>query len=713
MTDAGFVIPGARRVCRPGRIAASIVLMTTASEAALSFDLGRSAPPAVERRPHDVTVHGDTRIDEYFWLREREAPDVRKYLEQENAYTESVLAPAASLREALYREMVARIKEDDISAPIPYLGWLYYTRTVKDLQYPICCRRRDAPGSAEEVLVDLNKLAAGKPYVALGNYEVSDDGERLAYTVDWTGYCQYEVFVIDLATQKQIPHKIGLVADLQWAGGHDVLYYVTENEAKRSDKVHRWNLATGTGGLVLDEKDELYNVEVGKSNDGRFVFCTAESKMTSEVWAIDAADPAARPFSLAGRHQDRKYFAEHRGNRFYFVTNQEATNYKVVWAEVAAPAEWHDLIPHDPSVRIEDIDVFATHLVVEERENGLPHLRFLAFDTGKSWRIDLPDEVYDVEADSNWTYEATEYRYKYQSFARPPSVCATSFVTGERRLVKETEVLGGFDASNYVSSRVWVTVRDGVRIPLSVVHRRDLDRTRPQPMWLYGYGSYGISMPVTFSTTRISLLDRGWIFAVAHVRGGGELGEDWRLAGRMARKMTTFSDFVDCAQWLEDRAWTSPSELVVSGGSAGGLLIGAAVNLRPDLFRAAKLDVPFVDVINTMLDDSLPLTTEEYVEWGNPTIEEEYWWMRAYSPYDNLKSAAFPHLLVNVSFYDSQVPYWEGAKLLARARLLNTAKDRALLLHTNFGAGHSGASGRYDALRDVARDFAFFLTALR
>jgi len=686
--------------------------MCAAVSLSAAFDLSGPTAPVAAKHPKDVTVHEDRRIDDYFWLREKDNPAVRAYLEQENAYTEAVLAPARTLREQLFKEMRGRIKEDDQSAPVTYLGWNYYSRTEKDKQYAIYCRRADQPGAAEEIILDLNQLGAGKPYVALGAYSVSDDGKRLVYSVDWTGYRQYEVFVMDLATKQPVAQQIGKVSDVEWGAGHDVLYYVTENEAKRSDTLHRWTISAARHEVLYVDPDELFNIEVRKSNDGRWLFCTSESKVTSEVLALRADDATGRFRSLAGRVTDRKYFAEHHGDRFFFATNRDAKNYKVVSAPDTAPDRWTDVIPHNPAVKIEAIEAFATHLVVEERENGLPQIRFHDYATGKSERITMPDEVYELSADQNWNYDAAEYRFRYQSLARPVSVFATDFATGRRRLLKETEVLGGFDSSKYRAERVWATARDGVKIPLSIVYRADLDLAKPQPLWLYGYGSYGISMPITFSSPRVSLLDRGLIYVIAHIRGGGELGEEWREAGRMEKKMTTFTDFVDCAQWLVDRGWTTPGQLVTSGGSAGGLLMGAVVNLRPDLFRAAKLDVPFVDVLNTMLDATLPLTTEEYVEWGNPNVKAEYAWMRAYSPYDNLERAAYPSLLVNVSFFDSQVPYWEGAKLLAKARTLNEDQASALLLHTNFGAGHGGASGRFDALHDVARDYAFFLSAL-
>ena len=689
-----------------------LLFMSVTTSSLFSFDLTAPKLPTAAPQPKDVTVHEDKRSDDYFWLREKENPAVRTYLEQENAYLDAVLAPEKEIRATLYAEMRGRIKEDDTSARTPYLGWLYYTRTEKDKQYAIYCRAKDAPGAPEEILLDLNQLGAGKPYIAVGNYRVSDDGARLAYSIDWTGYRQYEVFIMDLATKQLVPQQIGKVSDLDWGAGHDVLYYVTENDAKRSDQLHRWTLSTAAHELLYTEPDELYNIGVFRTRDSRYVICEAQSKITTEVRALRADDATGRFKVLLPREENHEYHADFREGRFYFVTNRGAKNFRIVSAPEAAPAEWTELIPHRPAVKVDAVDLFATHLVIHERENGLPQLAVYDFATKQAKRFTLPDEVYEVGPDQNWNYAATEYRYRYQSLARPASVFASNFATGERRLIKETEVLGGFKATDYQAERVWATAQDGTKIPLSIVYRTNLDRTKPQPLYLYGYGSYGLSMPVTFSSSRVSLLDRGLIYVIAHIRGGGELGEEWREAGRMDKKMTTFTDFVDCAQWLVDHHWTTPPQLVTSGGSAGGLLMGAVLNLRPDLFAAAKLDVPFVDVLNTMLDATLPLTTEEYVEWGNPNLKAEYQWMRAYSPYDNLKKAAYPHLLVNVSFFDSQVPYWEGAKYLAKARMLNTRPTSALLLHTNFGAGHGGAAGRYDALHDVARDYAFFLAAL-
>jgi oligopeptidase B len=687
-------------------------LMCAVTLSAQAFDLANPKPPVAAKKPKDVTVHEDKRIDDYFWLREKGTPEVVNYLEQENAYTEAVLAPAKELRAALYKEMVGRIKEDDSSAPIIFKGYAYYTRTEKDRQYPIYCRKSQADGATEEILLDLNKLIGTNTYIAVGPYKVSDDGARLAYAIDWTGYRQYEVFVMDLATKQLVPQTIGKVSDLDWGAGHDVVYYVTENEAKRSDKIHRWTLSAAKHELVYEDKDELYNVEVFRTNDGKFMVCHTESKLGSEALVIPADRVDQKPRSLLGRDPEVKYHVEHRDGRFYYVTNRDgAKNYKVASAPDTDPTKLTDVIPHNPAIKVEGIDMFATHMVVDEREGGLPHLRVYDFATRKAKRLAMPEAAYEVATGGNWEYHSPAVRLIYQSLVRPQTTYLADLATGAFTLVKETEVLGGFDAKNYKSERLWATARDGTKVPLSVVYRADLDRTKPQPLWLYGYGSYGISMPVSFSSSRVSLLDRGLIYVIAHIRGGGELGEEWREAGRMDKKMNTFNDFVDCAQWLVDQKWTTPKQLVTSGGSAGGLLMGAVLNQRPDLFQAAMIQVPFVDVLNTMLDATLPLTTEEYIEWGNPNIKAEYDWMRAYSPYDNLKKAGYPHVLVNVSYNDSQVPYWEGAKYLAKLRTVDTGKN-ATLLYSTMGAGHGGVAGRYDALNDTARNYAFFLQAL-
>jgi oligopeptidase B len=666
--------------------------------------------PETERRPKDVSVHGDNRLDDYFWLRDRKDPKVIAHLKAENAWTEKVLKPAEKLRAELFKEMKGRIKEADSSAPAPLGGWLYYTRTEKDKQHPIMCRKKDAPDAKEEVLVDVNKLAKGHEFTEMEHYSVSPDGARLLYSIDWTGYREYEVFIKDLATGKLVPQKTGKVAGVEWGADHDTLFIVTENEAKRADKLWRCSLKDGKRELIYDEKDDLFDLALSRSLDNRCLFCTCSAKKSSEERALRLDVPGSAFTVLRPREANHEYHADFREGKFYILTNKDAKNYRLVSAPAVSPQEWTDVIPQQPKIKLEDMTLFKSFMAITEREAGQPYLRLYDFATGKSHRLEMPEPLYDISPDVNLTYDTTEFRYTYESMVTPPSVRAVDTVTGAQRTLKDKDV-PGYNPALYESKRVMATAGDGVEIPLSAVWRKDLDRTKPQPLLLYGYGSYGLNETASFSQTHVSLLDRGMIFVIAHIRGGGELGEDWRDAGRMAKKMTTFTDFTACAESLIKDGWTTADKLAINGGSAGGLLMGAALNLRPDLFRAAVLDVPFVDVLNTMLDASLPLTTGEYAEWGNPNVKEEYDWMRAYSPYDNIKAAAYPDVLVNVGLNDSQVPYWEGTKFAAKLRAMRTDK-RLTLVHCEMGAGHGGASGRYDRLIEVARNYAFLLTSL-
>ena len=685
---------------------ASLLAVSTMNAQLLSPD----PAPRPERKPKDVSVHGDLRMDDFFWLREKTNPKVLAHLKAENAYLEKVLGPGKELRETLYSEMVNRMKEDDVSAPVSLHGWLWYHRTEKGKQHPILCRKAEREGAAEEVVLDVNALADGKEYTLLADYQISARGGRLLYTVDWTGYREYEPYVLELGTKQVIPHQIGKVASITWAGDEDTLYFTTENEAKRADQFWRYRLSTGQRELLYEEKDELFDLAASRSADHQFVFCHSGSKTTSEVRMVPAGDPLGKLAVLVPRRAEIEAHADHREGRFYLVTNREAQNFRILSAADATPDQWTEVLPHDAAVKVEGMVMFRDFMAVLEREGGLPQLRLFDFETGKGQRLTMPEAAYEVTAEDNLDYAAGAFRFRYESMVTPPSVRAVEGRTGKVTVLKNKEV-PGYDPAKYRTERLEATASDGTKIPLSVVSRVDLDRGQPQPLHLYAYGSYGISESASFSAARVSLLDRGVVCATAHVRGGGELGEAWREAGKMARKMTTFTDFVSCAAYFMHEKRTSPSQLVISGGSAGGMLVGAVLNLRPDMFQAAILDVPFVDVLNTMLDETLPLTTSEYVEWGNPNVKEEYGWMRAYSPYDNLKPAAYPHVLLNVGLNDSQVPYWEGAKYAARLRDLRT-NAKVTLLHCEMGAGHGGASGRYDALKETARDQAFLLMAL-
>jgi oligopeptidase B len=691
------------------RLLSSLLATALSLTARAEFDAGLAAPQA-EKKPKDVSVHGDTRVDDYFWLREKSNPAVIKHLHSENLYTEGVLSPAAKLRGTLYTEMVGRLKETDSTAPAAWRGWLWYQRDEKGRQHPIFCRRKDEPGAVEQIVLDVNKLAEGKEYTEVEHFQVSRSGERLLYSVDWTGYRQYEVFVLDLATMQQVPQKIGKVSGITWADGEDVLFYTTENEAKRSDKLWCYDVRTGERTLRYEEKDELFDVRVNVSADWCYVFCSSNSKTTAEVRAV-LSDQTTHDFTvLLPREKDHDYKVESHDGHFYFVTNKGAKNFRVVSAPESKPEDWTEVLPHNAEVKVDGIVPFASFMAVMEREDGLPQIRLYDFKTGKSRRLEMPEAAYEVSPDINVDYHASEFRFRYESFVTPPSVRAVNGFTGAVRTLKDKEV-PTYDRTQYKTQRIMAPAADGVSIPISIVYRTDLDRSRPQPLYLAGYGSYGISETAAFRNYFISLLDRGLVCAIAHIRGGGEMGEEWRDAGRMAKKMTTFTDFVSCAEFFVKEKWTTPQQLVIRGGSAGGMLMGAVLNLKPELFHAAVLDVPFVDVLSTMLDDTLPLTTSEYVEWGNPNVKEEYQWMRAYSPYDNLKPAPYPHVLVNCGLNDSQVPYWEGAKYAARLRELRTNK-KLTLLHCDMEAGHGGVSGRYETLKERARTFAFLLTAL-
>ena len=673
-------------------------------------------PPLAPKIPKDVTVHGDKRIDDYFWLRDRENPAVIDYLKAEDRYMENVMAPTKPLQDTLYAEMLGRIKETDSSAAHPDGAWLYYSRSEQGKQYRIYCRKpRQGDSGAEQVLVDLNELGKGDKFIGIGAYEVSNDGNLLAFSIDRTGHRDYALLIKDLRTGALVPQTVGTVSSVAWAADNTTLFYTQEDPVtKRSYKLGRCELATGKGDVVFEEKDEIYDIYVGASLDRKYLFCESESKLTSEVRALPADSPRGPWKVLDPRRSDHKYSVDHRDGLFYFVTNKDAKNYRIATAPVATPdeAHWTEFVAADPEVKVDDVTLFSKYAVISERRAGLPHLRVIEFSTHASHEVEFPEPSYEASLSANAEYDTSVLRFSYQSPVTAPSVFAYDMGTRSRALVKQLAVLGGYTPKDYACERVYAKAADGTQIPVTLVYRRELRAKGPQKLFLYGYGSYGFSLPDGFSSNGLSLLDRGVIYAVAHVRGGGELGEPWRDAGRMKAKMTTFTDFIACAQYLIASGYTSPEKLATSGGSAGGLLMGAVLNLRPDLFRCAILKVPFVDVVNTMLDASLPLTTAEYTEWGNPNVPEEYSWIRAYSPYDNIKAHGYPAILVTTALNDSQVPYWEGCKYVAKLRATKT-DSHPLLLRINLDpAGHGGASGRYDALREVAFDYAFALTEL-
>ncbi len=674
-------------------------------------DTAQPAPPTAKRIRKTTEIHGDRLADDYAWMRERDNPEVRAYLEAENAHTGAVLAPLEGFRQALYKEMLGRIKETDLSVPYKNGDYFYYSRTVEGLQYPIHCRKRDSLESAEEITLDVNALAKGKPFMAVGAYEVSEDGRLLAYSTDDTGYRQFALVVKTLATGAVSPPLSARATSVAWANDHRTLFYTTEDETtKRSNKLFRHPLG-GAPELVYEETDELYGLYVGKTRSKAYIFATSASSTTSEVRCLSADAPSAPPRLLLARREGHEYYADHHGARFLIRTNDKGRNFRLVEAPVDAPGEanWREVLPHRDAVMLEDIDCFAKHLVVSERENGLPRFAVTDLATGRAHAIEFPEPAYSAYALVNAEFDTAKFRFGYESFVTPRSVFEYDLATRARALLKQTEVLGGYDASRYASERIYARAADGTKIPVSLVFKKGAPRGGGAPLLLSGYGSYGFAIPVTFNSNRMSLVDRGMVVAVAHVRGGGEMGKIWHEQGRMMAKTNTFADFIAAAEHLVAAQWTRPDRLVITGGSAGGLLMGAVVNMRPDLFRAVVAQVPFVDVMNTMLDATLPLTVGEYLEWGNPNEKDAYFYMKSYSPYDNLAARRHPAMLVKTSWSDSQVMYWEAAKYVAKLRTLD-AGGGPILLKTNMEAGHGGASGRYDALREAAFDYAFILS---
>lgn len=667
--------------------------------------------PVAEKKPTSIATHGITRIDDYFWLRERDNPDVTSYLKAEEAFTEAAMTPTADLQDALFHEMVSHIKETDQSAPYKRGGHFYYTRTEAGKQYPIHCRRAGTLEAPEEALLDVNELAAGEAFMSLGAFEPSDDGNLLAYTTDNTGYRQYTLHVKNLGTGKLLPDRAERVSSVAWAADNQTLFYVTEDAiTKRSNKLFRHTLGREASEFIYEEPDELFDIAVDRTRDGKFILLQAYSKTSTEVRYLPVDQPQAAFAMIQPREPLHEYDVDHGGGLFYIRTNRGAQNFRVVTAPDHNPreSEWKELIAHRPGIKISSVNAFANHLALSEWEKGLQQLEVMNLATQRRDRIAFPEPVYAADLGPNFIFDTDSIRYNYQSLITPMSAFDYNMTTKNSTLVKQTEVPGGFDCGNYVSERVFATAHDGTNIPISLVYRKNARRTGPAPMLLYAYGSYGHSIRPTFSPSRLALLDRGVIFAIAHVRGGGELGEPWRDAGRMMNKMNTFTDFIACAEYLQAQAYTSPSKLAIQGGSAGGMLMGGVSNMRPELFKAVIAEVPFLDVLTDMLDSSLPLTTSEYIEWGNPMDKAAYDYMAQYSPYDNIKPQRYPAMLVKTSLNDSQVPYWDAAKFVAKLRTTKTDAN-ALLLKVNFSAGHNGSSGRYDALHEIAFNYAFVL----
>jgi oligopeptidase B len=674
-------------------------------------------PPVAQKAHTENHINGGTLGDDYHWLREKSNPAVAQYLEAENAYADAIMKPTEELQKKLYDEMVSHIKETDVNVPYKRGDYFYNSRWEKGKQYPIFDRRKGTLDAPEQITLDVNELAQGQPFMSLGGAEVSDDGNLLAYSTDNTGFRQYKLYVRDLRTGKDsavIAEKVGSVA---WANDNQTIFYtVEEDKTKRQYRIYRHKLGSepGKDDLIYEEKDERFSVGMQKTRSGKYLLLEIGSHTTSEARYLDAATPAGEWKLIAPRQQDIEYYADHRGDEFFIRTNDKGRNFRLVTAPVNAPGKdnWKEIVPVRADVMLSGVEVFQDFYVLMERENGLPQLTVMKLAGGEKQRIKFPEPVYSASPQINYEFKTTKFRYAYQSLVTPSSVFDYDVEKQTSTLLKETEVPGGFDRTRYQSERIWATAKDGVKVPISVVYRKDMKKADgSNPLYVYAYGSYGFTLPITFGATRLSLLDRGVVMAYAHIRGGGDMGKPWHDAGRMMNKMNTFTDFIACTEHLVANKYGARGKVVIEGGSAGGLLMGAVTNLRPDLFKVVISHVPFVDVMNTMLDASLPLTVGEYEEWGNPNEKPAYDYMLKYSPYDNLKKGAYPAMLVKTSFNDSQVMYWEPAKYVAKLRTLKD-DQHVLLLKTNMAAGHGGASGRYDRFKEVAFDYAFILMQL-
>ena len=673
-------------------------------------------PPVAKQLAHITEVNGHTMTDNYAWLREKSNPEVRAYLEKENAYTDSIMNPTEPLQKKLYDEMLSRIKETDVEVPYREGDYFYYTRTEAGKQYVIRCRKKAAADAPEEVLLDVNELAKGHTFMTVQAFAVSPDGNLLAYSYDDTGYRQFTLAVKDLRTGKTLGDHAERVGSVVWAGDNQTIFYTQEDAvSKRQYRLYRHTAGSSDPDtIVYEEPDERFTVRAFKTRSAAFIFMESRSHTTSEARYIPAAQPTADWKTLEPRKPGIEYYPDHNGDSFYLRVNDTGRNFRLVTAPITDPGarKWHEVMAHNPGVMLDEIDLFKNFLVIYEREGGLPQIRVIDLRNGQSQRIAFPEPAYAAYSYINHVYDTTDFRYGYQSPITPASVFSYDMEMGTSTLLKQKEVPGGYDATKYKVEQIYAVAADGVHVPISVLRLKNAKLDGTGALYLYGYGSYGVSLDMFFNSNFFSLVDRGVVIAVAHIRGGGEMGKAWHDAGRMMNKKTTFTDFIACAEDLLKRGYGSKDRLVIEGRSAGGLLMGAVLNLRPDLFKAALVGVPFVDVINTMLDESLPLTVGEFEEWGNPKEKAAFDYMITYSPYDNIEAKAYPNMLVKTSFNDSQVMYWEPAKYVAKMRATRTDHN-ILILKTNLSpAGHGGASGRYDRLHESAFDYAYILTQM-
>ena len=679
--------------------------------------------PTAPKRPHTITQHGETRIDNYYWMRDRQDPDVLKYLRAESDYLEEVMGHTRPLQDMLYAEMKSRMLETDSTVPEKRGDYFYYTREKAGLQYPIFCRKKGSLESPEEILLDQNRLAEGKPFCSVGAFTISPDGNKLAYSLDVEGTEVYTVYVKDLPTGMIYPESIGNTyssvyfhTGIEWANDSQTLYYLTLDTAQRPDKLWRHRLGSDPSQdeLVLHEQDEAYFLFITKTRDGAYILTHHHATKTTEMCFLSADQPDGELKVLSPRQEGVEYHAAHHEGDFFIVTNYEARNFRLMKARVDASSieHWLEVIPHREEVLLEYVETFKEYIVLYERREGLRQIRISATNALEDVRyVQFPEPAYCVDHESNPEYDTRILRFTYSSLISPHSVIDYHMDTGEWQLIKQDGIPSGYDMSQYVSERIYATAADDKTVPISLVYKRDLVRNGNNPTLLYGYGAYGSVIDADFNFRLFSLLDRGFVFAIGHVRGGSDLGRAWYEDGRLFNKKNSFDDFIACAEHLIREGFTSREKLAITGGSAGGLLVSACLTMRPDLFKAVIAKVAFVDVVSTMSDPTIPLTALEYDEWGNPDDVEFFKYMLSYSPYDNIRATEYPHMLITTGLNDPRVAYWEPAKFAAKLRELKT-DNNMLLLQTNYSAGHAGASGRYDFLKEVAIDYAFLIDRL-
>ncbi|AHJ29805.1 Protease II [Nodularia spumigena CCY9414] len=673
-------------------------------------------PPIAEQQPEVLELHSDRRIDNYFWMNDLENPKVTAYLEAENAYTAAMMEHTEALQTQIYNEMLARIKETDLSVPFRKDEYYYYSRTEEGKGYSIHCRKKGSLEAPEEVLIDENELAKGHDFFELGVFDVSPNHQILAYSFDTSGSEQYTLYFLDLNTHQLYPETIAeTYFSFAWGNDNQTGFYTKIDDANRPYQLLKHTLATSPQEdvLIYEEKDDLYHLYVGKTRSESYILMLLQSSITTEVHYLDANHPQSDFQIIHPRTTGVEYDVDHHNDNFYIVTNDEATNFKLLKTPVASPLKenWQTIIPHREDVLLLGVSLFANHLVIYERKGGLQTARVHNLSTGEESNISFPEPTYEFDEGNNPEFNTNILRFHYTSLITPHSVFDYNMETNERELKKQTEVLGGYDKTQYQSEWLMATATDGTKVPISIVYKQGINKDGKNPLLLTGYGAYGSSYPASFSSTRLTLLDRGIVFAIAHIRGGEEMGRKWYEEGKFLQKKNTFTDFITCTEYLITKGWTASDRLVITGGSAGGLLMGAVMNMRPDLFKAVIANVPFVDVVTTILDTSLPLSAIEWEEWGNPNDKVYYDYMKSYSPYDNVEAKNYPDLLITAGLNDSRVKYWEPAKWTAKLREIKT-DNHILLLKTNMEGGHSGASGRYESLRELAFEDAFILDRL-